>query len=146
MKDRMSSDNSPIRSSIKTKQSLFSVTWIIMTWNQSKITKTESAIMGTKQKHSRLIFNYEKLFLSKDISGFSRKNLSFKAVQVLMTLCAWFILMMCMCLNNLCEGRCITLYLFNLCKLIDKFQNLLFYCFDDIKMNKSTLCATLYLY
>ena len=27
-------------------------------------------------------------------------------------------------------GRCIVPYLFNLCKLIDKFQNLLFYCFD----------------
>ena len=55
--------------------------------------------------------------------------------------------MICMCLNNLCEGsRCIAPYLFNLCKLIDKFQNLLFYCFDDIEMNKSTLCATVYLY
>jgi hypothetical protein len=27
-------------------------------------------------------------------------------------------------------GRCIVPCLFNLCKLIDKFQNLLFYCFD----------------
>jgi hypothetical protein len=27
-------------------------------------------------------------------------------------------------------GRCITPCLFILCKLIDKFQNLLFYCFD----------------
>jgi len=27
-------------------------------------------------------------------------------------------------------GRCIAPCLFNLCKLIDKFQNLLFYCFD----------------
>jgi hypothetical protein len=26
--------------------------------------------------------------------------------------------------------RCIAPYLFNLCKLINKFQNLLFYCFD----------------
>jgi hypothetical protein len=41
--------------------------------------------MGTKQKHSRLIFNREKSFLSMDISRFSRKNLSFKAVRVLMT-------------------------------------------------------------
>ena len=55
--------------------------------------------------------------------------------------------MMCMCLNNLCEGsKCIAPCLFNFCKLIDEFQNLLFYCFDDIKMNKSTLCATVYLY
>ena len=27
-------------------------------------------------------------------------------------------------------GRCISPYLFNLCKLIDKFQNLLFYLFN----------------
>jgi hypothetical protein len=27
-------------------------------------------------------------------------------------------------------SRCITPYLLNLCKLIDKFQNLIFYCFD----------------
>jgi hypothetical protein len=27
-------------------------------------------------------------------------------------------------------GRCTAPCLFNLCKLIDKFQNLLFYCFD----------------
>ena len=55
--------------------------------------------------------------------------------------------MMCMYLNNLCEGsRCITPCLFNLCKLIDKFQNLLFYYFNDIEMNKSTLGATIYLY
>jgi hypothetical protein len=57
------------------------------------------------------------------------------------------ILMMCMCLNNLCEGsRCIAPYLFYLCKLIDKFQNLLFYYFDDIGMNKSTLYTTVYLH
>jgi hypothetical protein len=29
--------------------------------------------------------------------------------------------------------------LFNLCKLIDKFQNLLFYCFYNIEMNMNTL-------
>jgi hypothetical protein len=44
------------------------------------------------------------------------------------------------------RNRCITPCLFNLCKLIDKFQNLLFYCFDGIGMNKSTLCATIYIY
>jgi len=36
-------------------------------------------------------------------------------------------------------GRCIAPCLFKLCKFIDKFQNLLFYCFDNIGMNKSTL-------
>jgi hypothetical protein len=38
-------------------------------------------------------------------------------------------------------GRCIAPCLFNLCKLIDKFQNLLFYCFIasiNIGMNMST--------
>jgi hypothetical protein len=37
--------------------------------------------------------------------------------------------------------KCIAPCLFNLCKLIDKFQNLLFYCFDNIGMNASTLRA-----
>jgi hypothetical protein len=38
-------------------------------------------------------------------------------------------------------GGCITPCLFNLCKLIVKFYNLLFYCFDNIGMNISTLRA-----
>jgi hypothetical protein len=38
-------------------------------------------------------------------------------------------------------GRCIAPYLFNLCKLIDKFYNLLFYCLDNIEMNMSILRA-----
>jgi hypothetical protein len=38
-------------------------------------------------------------------------------------------------------GRYITPCLFNLCKRVDKFYNLLFYCFDNIGMNISTLRA-----
>jgi hypothetical protein len=36
-------------------------------------------------------------------------------------------------------GRCIAPCLFNLCKIIDKFQNLLFYASINIGMNMSTL-------
>ena len=42
-------------------------------------------------------------------------------------------------------GRCLAPYLFNPCKLIDKYQNLLLYCYANTGLDMSTLCTLVWI-